>query len=88
MPLDSSLAAIAARLRARCADISAELEAMGPTKAGGVPDYKGPGGVSHVAYRESLWKELRDGMAQLALWGDPDLATGNDGGDAVRYVDI
>ena len=61
---------------------------MSSTKAGGLPDYKGAGGVEHVRYRESLLKELRENMALLASWGDPDLASGNNGGDAERYVDV
>lgn len=83
-----SLATRAAKLRARLDSIADELEMMGPTKAGGLPDAKGSGMIGHVAYRESLLSEQERLSKLLALWGDPDLATGNDGGDAERYVDI
>jgi hypothetical protein len=83
-----SLATIAAKMRARCDSIADELEAMAPDKAGGLPDARGSGMIGHVAYRESLLKELQDTMALLSSWGDPDLATGSNGGDAERYVNI
>jgi hypothetical protein len=83
-----SLAQRAAKLRVRLDSIADELEGMGPTKAGGLPDAKGSGMIGHVAYRQSLLDEQERLSTLLALWGDPDLETGNTGGDAERYVDV
>ncbi len=82
-----SLSEIVANLKARRLDISRELAGMAPTKAGGLPDYKGAGGVAHVEYRKSLYDELEQINAQLALYGDPDSETGG-GGTVSRFVDI
>lgn len=80
----SDLAEIVANLKSRRLEISRELAGMATDKAGGLPDYKGSGGVSHVAYRKSLYEELAEINKQLLLYGD-----GTAGGATVeRIVDI
>lgn len=57
-------------LSQRKANILAELAAMGPTTAGGKPDSR-DGGVSHVAYRKSLYEELAELNKQIAVAEGP-----------------
>lgn len=52
------MATLLENLQARKEAIGVELAAMGPTKAGGLPDAT-KSGVGHVAYRMSLLEELK-----------------------------
>lgn len=58
------MATRAQNIETRLDAIAVELAAMGPTKAGGLPD--GPGNVGHVAYRMSLIAEQKELLAVLA----------------------
>lgn len=83
-----TLAQRAAKLRARLDTIADILEGLAPDKAGGLPNANGSGMIDHDGYVRRLLDEQERLSATLALWGDPDLATGNNGGDAERYVDV
>lgn len=46
-------------LQTRRDNVAAELAAMAPTRAGGLPNVGGEGvNTDHVGYRKSLWDEL------------------------------
>lgn len=78
-------ARVRANLEARILYISEELAAMNPSKAGGVPDYKGAGGVNHVDYKRELRRELKELREELAAL--PLDSTGS-GGTSERFVII
>lgn len=40
--------------------IYAELAALGPTKAGGLPNTSGANSIDEVGYKDGLYRELRD----------------------------
>ncbi len=60
-------------LLTRRSNVCAELAAMGPTKAGGLPDVSGGGGVTvaHIAYRKSLTAELTELNKLITIAGGP-----------------
>jgi hypothetical protein len=78
-------ARVRANLERRIEALSDEIAAMDATKAGGLPDYKGAGGIGHVAYRESLEKEMERLIGRLAML--PAAGPGT-GGTVERIVNI
>lgn len=61
------MATRAENIETRLDAIAAELAAMGPTAAGGLPNATGsPVGIDHVGYRMSLINEQRELLAVLA----------------------
>lgn len=76
-----------ANLEARELAITDELAGMGPDKAGGLPNYRGSGGVDHVGYIESLQAQLKFIREELAIIGRTEDASGG-GATVSRFVDI
>jgi len=46
--------------KARRSAIYAELAALGPTKAGGLPNMTGSNSTDEVGYKDGLYRELRE----------------------------
>lgn len=77
-------ARIRANYEARLLAISEEIANLGPDKAGGLPDYKGSGGVEHQAYLKQLEASADWLRVQLAkIPGE-----GGQSGTSVRIINI
>ena len=59
-----------ANLKTRRDAIYAELAALSSTKAGGKPDSR-QGGIDHMAYKRSLYEELREIRETITAAGGP-----------------
>ena len=66
------MATLAENLVTRRDAIGVELAAMGPTKVGGLADAIGnPLRIAHVAYKDALYRELKEINDQLGKIGGP-----------------
>lgn len=65
------MASLLENLIARRDAIGAELAAMGPTKAGGLPNTNGSNSTDEVGYKDGLYRELEELDKRIAAAQGP-----------------